>query len=121
MRWFAISLLPVALIVQDRLQTMPGHQQYERMAREIRDKIEWMSYSCLRALQISSARVLRSPHGGPRRDHQRAVSSARAPTRPRAGGRLIRRRRHAPEWRDRGRAAPRSEERRGGKEGRAVG
>jgi len=36
MRWFAISLLPVALIVQDRLQTMPGHQQYERMAREIR-------------------------------------------------------------------------------------
>src|SRR5439155_1143473 len=40
MRWFAISLLPVALIVQDRLQTMPGHQQYERMAREIPSAIK---------------------------------------------------------------------------------
>ena len=40
MRWFAISLLPAALIVQDRLQTMPGHQQYERMAREIPSAIK---------------------------------------------------------------------------------
>src|SRR5438445_446768 len=40
MRWFAISLLPVALIVQDRLQTMPGHQQYGRMARAIPSAIK---------------------------------------------------------------------------------
>ena len=40
MRWFAISLLPATLIVQDRLHTLPEHREYERMAREIPSAIK---------------------------------------------------------------------------------
>jgi dipeptidyl-peptidase-4 len=35
MRWIAAALLPILLAGQDRLETMPGYDQYQRMRREI--------------------------------------------------------------------------------------
>src|SRR5262245_57446593 len=35
MRWIAAVLVPLLLAGQDRLETMPGYEQYARMRREI--------------------------------------------------------------------------------------